>query len=309
MSCMASDPRQKGSVLIVVLILMMVSVSLALYTVSLSRDMVNASQQILDKLQAKLESGSSLEKLKYIGACGRFTSWNLLNPRTDKEFPQLLNLRGTPMAVGNSELRLQDCSGRMGIQIPPNILRRLLEVSGAKSSEAAIALDSYLDWTDPDDLKHLNGAEKYFYRSEQSYAYQPRNSMFIQDVGEFELIKGFKGKAYQVLRDEVVDAIVWNFNVNTADATLLSAVLGVDSKSAQRLVLAREKTGVLSRIDLAAETGNNLPLTNEYVTTFPSLTVEVSLATRINDAGAASRAIICFRADRVRPFTVEKFEE
>ena len=186
---------RRGSVLIIVLILMMVSVSLALYTVSVSRDIVTTSGQLMDNLQARLESGSVLEKLKYIGGTGRFSSWNLANSSASKEFPLQLNLRSAPIQVGNSELRLQDGAGKLGLW-PPNtyMLKKLLLANGIKSMEAAVAADSLLDWIDEDDFKHLNGAETYYYRSEKSLAYGPRNDKFIQTLAELELIRGVPGR-------------------------------------------------------------------------------------------------------------------
>jgi general secretion pathway protein K len=289
---------------------MMISMALALYTVSVSRDVVKTSGQLLDNLQARLESGSALEKIKYIGSTGRFTSWNIENVSGNKEFPVQLDLRGTPLTVGDCEIRLQDSAGRLGIFPPnPDILRKLLEGAGVKPTESAVAVDSLLDWTDEDDLKRLNGAESYYYKMEQSLPYAPRNDRFIQTVGELELIKGFRGTVYDLVKDEIIETATGNFNMNTADAPLLAAVLATDLEHGRQLVQLRDQKGILLPSDIVAMGGNSLTLGDEYFRMFPSLKVAATIATRINDAGDSLHAIISFRPGKDRPFTVEKFEE
>jgi general secretion pathway protein K len=305
-----SERNEQGSVLIIVLILMMVAVSLALYTVSLSRDIIATTQQLQDKLQARLESRSVIEKIKYIGSIGKFSSWNIENLSGNREFPLRLNLRGTPITVGNSELRLIDSAGRLRLWPPDTyVLKRLLQVDGVKPGEADVAVDSLLDWIDEDDLKRLNGAEKYYYRSERSLAYQPRNSRFIQTISELELIRGFRGTIFDQVKDEIIDSGGAKFNINTVDTQLLAALLDIDLESANRLVAVREKNGVLSNADLIAIGRNDLTNIDGYITNIPSKTLAVEVRTRINDAGDVEHAIISFRPRNERFVTVEKFDE
>ena len=305
-----SKPRQRGSVLIIVLILMTVSVSLALYTVSVSRDIVTASAQLLDNLQARLDSGSALEKLKYIGATGRFSTWNLENLSASKEFPLQLNLRGTPITLGNSQLRLQDTAGKLGIWPPHgDTLRKLLLLGGVKPDQVAIAVDSLQDWVDADDLKHLNGAEEYYYRSEQGLGYGPRNDPLIQTLGELELIRGFRGRVFDLVKDELVESGGGSLNLSTADTQLMAAVLNIDPESARRLVQLRDKKGVLARTDLLGTGGNGLTFIDESFIDYPSKKLIVDIDTRVNDAGDSLHAIISFQPATDRLFTIEKLTE
>ncbi|MEI6206355.1 MAG: hypothetical protein WCP20_06210 [Desulfuromonadales bacterium] len=305
-----SDRSDNGSVLIIVLVLMMATMSLALYTVSLSRDMVATSQQLLDKLQARLDSGSTMEKVVYIGTTGRFSSWNIENISANREFPLLLNLRNTPFMVGNSQVRLQDSAGRFGLW-PPNTyyLRRMLQHNGIQAGEVATAIDSLLDWIDEDDLKRLNGAESYYYRAEQTKKYLPRNDRFIQAVDELALIKGWSGAVFDVLRDEIMPTATGALNMNTADAALLSGILDINRESAGKLIQLREKKGVLSRADLMVFDPNALTSKDEYITNFPSKTVAVNISTTIGVSGDLQHAVISFRARTDRPYTIETFGE
>lgn len=289
---------------------MIVSMSLALYTVSLSREMVSTSRQLLDKLQAKLEAASVLEKVVYIGTTGRFSSWNLENPSGSHGFPRQLNLRNTPFTVGNSQLRLQDSAGRLGLWTPqPAYLHRLLRHNAIKPGESAIAVDSLLDWADEDDFKRLNGAESYYYRAEQSKKYLPRNDSFLQAVEELELIKGWRGPVFDVLRDEFLPTTSGVFNLNTADAALLSAILDISPGSAGQLIQIREKTGVLTRSDLLALAPNALTNITEYITNFPSMSIAVDVRTTIGTSTDLQRTFINFRQNNDRPYTIESFAE
>lgn len=306
-----SDRSDKGSVLIIVLVLMMVAMSLAMYTVSLSREMVATSQQLLDKLQARLDTASTMEKIIYIGTTGRFSSWNVENQSGCREFPQRLSLRSTPFMAGTSQVRLQDSAGRLGLW-PPNTfyLSRMLKQCGKKPGEVETAVDSLLDWADEDDLKHLNGAESYYYRSEQGKKYLPRNDRYIQAVDELELVKGWRGDIFAAARDEILPTFTGTFNLNTADAALLSGVLDISRETAARLIQLREKTGVIPREELLAVAPNALTSMDEYITNFPSMAVAVEIRSNIGAAVDLQRAIISFRSrkDR-RPYTIETFGE
>ena len=305
-----SNRNERGSVLIIVLVLMIVSISLALYTVSLSRDMVATSQQLLDKLQAKFDTTSVMGKIIYIGTTGRFSSWGIDNQSANRDFPVQINLRSTPFMVGKSEVRLQDSAGRLGLQLlNTEYIKKILYHLGIKPGEVDTAVDSLLDWVDEDDLKHLNGAESYYYRAEQSKKYLPRNDRFIQGVDELMLIKGWRGAVFDALRDEIIPTGTSSFNINTADAAMLSGALDISRESADQLIQLREKNMILSRADIVALTPNALTNTYEYITNFPSKTVAVDLRTTIGVSGDFQRAVINFEANIYRPYTIETFEE
>jgi general secretion pathway protein K len=304
------ERSEKGSVLIIVLVLMIVSMSLALYTVSLSRDMVSTSQQLLDQLQAKLDSTSTMEKIIYIGTTSRFSSWNIENVSANREFPRQLNLRSTPLVVGNCQVRLQDSAGRLGLWPPnPYYLKGMLRHSGLKPVEVATAFDSLLDWIDDDDLKRLNGAESFYYRLEQSNKYLPRNDRFIQSVDELALIKGWRGAVFDALRDDIMPTASGMVNLSTASDAVLSGVLDISRENARQLIQLREKKGIITRTDLMAFAPNALTNVDEYITNFPSRTVAVDIRTRIGVSGDLQRAVISFKMVRDRPYTIETFEE
>jgi type II secretory pathway component PulK len=305
-----SDRSEQGSVLIIVLVLMMVATALALYTVSLSRDMVTTSRQLADKLQARLDSASALEKVLYIGTTSRFSSWNIENSNSNCGFPARLNLRNTPFMVGASQMRLQDSAGRIGLWSPNTyILKGMLHNAGIKPGDVETAMDSLLDWVDEDDLKHLNGAESYYYRAELDRKYRPRNDRFVQAVDELALVKGWRGPVFDALRNEILPTFSAALNLSTSDAALLSGLLDIGSEAAGQLIKIREKNGLLSRADLMAYAPNALTNMDEYITNFPSLTVAVDVRTTIGESGDKQCAIVNFKQRKERPYTIETFEE
>jgi hypothetical protein len=305
-----SKRSENGSVLIIVLVLMIVATSLALFMVSLSRDMVSTSQQLIDKLQVKLDTTSKMEKIIYIGTTSRFSSWNIENKSSIDAFPLLLNLRNNSICVGNSQVRLQDSAGRIGLW-PPNTfyLKRILRHIGIVPGEIEAAVDSLLDWVDDDDFKHLNGAESYYYRSEQGKKYLPRNEQSIQAIDELTLVKGWRGPVFDAIRNEIMPSGRGELNMNTADAMVLTGILDVSMDTAEQLIALREKNGILSGVNLAGVVPNSLTMTDEYITNFPSMTVMIDIRTTIGVSNDFQRAAINFKATKDRPFTIESFEE
>jgi type II secretory pathway component PulK len=304
------ERSQQGSALIIVLVLMMVAMSLALYTVSLSRDMVTTSRQLADKLQSRLDSSSALEKVIYIGTTSRFSSWNIENSNANRDFPARLNLRNNAFMVGTSQVRLQDSAGRIGLFSPDiYIIKGMLRNVGIKPGVAETAMDSLLDWVDEDDLKHLNGAESYYYRAEMDRKYRPRNDRFVQAVDELALVKGWRGAVFDALRDEILPTFSGALNLSTSDAALLSGVLDISPEAAGQLVKIRDKNGLISRADIMAYAPNALTNMDEYITNFPSLTVAVDVRTTIGESGDMQRAIVNFKQRKDRPYTIETFEE
>jgi general secretion pathway protein K len=170
-------------------------------------------------------------------------------------------------------------------------------------------MDSLHDWIDEDDLKRLNGAEKYYYHNEQAYAYLPRNDKFIQSLDELLLIKGMPGKIFELLKSEILETTPAAININTASAPVLAAAANIDLENARRFLQVRDKKGEVSLNDLLVATGKKLTFEDDYVTAFPSLTLDVDIRTRVNEAGDKVRLLVRFTPDRERPYTVEKFDQ
>lgn len=303
-----SDTR--GSVLVIVLILMVIAISLATFIVRLSRDITCATKNLQDKLHARLETESTLEKLKYTIATGRFHSWYIANQSPNTGLPDKLNLRGRPLTIGNSTVQLQDTGGRLGLWPPsPFFINNLLIAGGIKEEEVRIFHDSLLDWIDRDDLKHLNGAERYYYRTEHGRSYQPRNDQFLQSAHELALIRGATPELLSLISANLVEARTTAININTANAPLLAAALKIDLAQAEQLLLHREKTGYLLSSDISRVLGIGLTIDEESITIFPSFSITFNITTTVGDARDIATGNLSFKPTRQRPYTVESFHE
>jgi general secretion pathway protein K len=116
-------------------------------------------------------------------------------------------------------VRIYDEAGKINIQrLSPPYMRQLLEKRlGKDSDKIAALLDAWEDWSDPDDLKRTNGAEKDYYET-LSPPYEPRNAQ-IETVEELLLIKGFAEAFKGVEIDTAFTIYGYNPGINPNLAT------------------------------------------------------------------------------------------
>jgi len=95
-----------------------------------------------------------------------------------------------PLGRGTYRVVVMDEEGKISLnRAPAEVLSRLLRNTGVKDAGLRDTIvDSILDWRDPDNLHHLNGAEEDYYRS-LPHPYHPRNGDF-KFLEELLLVKG-----------------------------------------------------------------------------------------------------------------------
>ena len=148
------------------------------------------------------------------------------------------------------------------------MIQQALMLMGADAGQATPIVNSILDWIDPDDNTRIQGAEKDFYQNLQP-PYTAKNGP-IDDMSELLLIKGITPEMYWgtstsdhppsqfVPRADrshlpsdsasfpvgLVDLFTpvsdGKININTAPATVLQLIQGMDALSAEAIVAARE---------------------------------------------------------------------
>lgn len=136
----------------------------------------------------------------------------------------------------------------------PDMLKRLLIATGVKGALLDTIVDSIIDWRDPDNLHHLNGAEEDYYRSlPEPYSSKDGN---FDTVEELLLVKGMTPEIfYGSVGKEEEDSFkgvsqfltVKGFgliNINTAPREVLEAVYG--SISADVVIAQREQRGCIT---------------------------------------------------------------
>lgn len=140
-------------------------------------------------------------------------------------------------------IRIYDLSGKINLsRLKRKDLKKILiKKVGAENKKVDELLDAWQDWTDSDNLKRLNGAEKAYY-NQQEPPYSPRNSA-LQSVNELNLIKGFQGvfgnynysHSFTLFGSNKVQ-----INPNIANKATLLLVPGIDENIANKIISSRE---------------------------------------------------------------------
>ncbi len=148
------------------------------------------------------------------------------------------------------------------------LLEQALTLMGVDPGDMTPIVSSILDWIDPDDTTHPQGAETDYYQSLQP-PYEAKNGP-IDDMSELLLIKGITPELFwgdsatnhpggvflpkqnrfadrastRVFSSGLVDLFTpmsaGRININTASAEVLQLIPGVDANIAQGIVNARE---------------------------------------------------------------------
>ena len=178
-----------------------------------------------------------------------------------------------PLGHGSVSWKITDLESKFNINSPEPILQQVLPqaltLMGVGPGEATPIVNSILDWLDPDDQTHVEGAESRYYEG-LTPPYAAKNGP-IDDISELLLIKG-------VTREIYYGGIATNFqanyfsrqlnpfgqsasamlmttagltnlftplsdgkvNINTASAEVLQLIPGVDAMIAEAIVGGRQ---------------------------------------------------------------------
>ena len=245
--------------------------------------------------KACMKARSALNEVIYDILTSHFTPAGLTIHDQDGTLKQM-NLYGDPIVISEGvEVRLRDISGMVSPLFHPKYIRMLTEYVSKDSKLTNSFVDTLLDWQDADDLKHLNGAESYEYRS-AGYQYTPRN-YYIQVPEELMLLKGFDRHIFGKLKDDLSYWGTGAINFLTMSERLLRAVLRDDSL-VDRIIQIR-KEGVLTEKIFREMTG--IPCTEIY-TFHPSGWIRIKITGREGKAVDQIQAVFVKRETKQRPF-------
>ncbi|MHC4138965.1 MAG: type II secretion system minor pseudopilin [Planctomycetota bacterium] len=117
------------------------------------------------------------------------------------------------------------------------------------SFDADIITDSILDWIDPNDLTHINGAEDGYYRSLPD-PYKAKDAPFFS-IEEMTLVKGVTPDIFQNIKDfiTVYGGKEISINVNFASKEVLSSIPGLSDDIVDELSLYIEENGNIGDIE------------------------------------------------------------
>jgi general secretion pathway protein K len=185
---------------------------------------------------------------------------------------------------GNYSVRITDESGKVDINVitdaNSDILRNLFKNLGIPDDDVNIIVDSILDWKDPDDLLHLNGAEDDYYMSLPN-PYKTKNANF-DTLEELIMVKGI---THDILYGKegqrgVIDFLTINsgksqININAAPKEVLMAIPGMTPEIADAIINFRQNKEIKDIAEIQDILGANYSLMSSYITTAGSNTFTI----------------------------------
>ena len=202
---------------------------------------------------------------------------------------------------GVNELRIMGEAGKVNINtVSEKTLRNILTQLGLEGEKRDIVADSILDWRDPDDFTHLNGAENDYYQSLKE-PYNCKNGN-LDSIEELLLVRGVTpelfyakkaikkeeaGVAEKPAADRIglkdifsIYSLGGQIDINCATMPVLRVVLGIPKDIAQRIVKAREEKMFEHQQDLLQRVPELAPFLGEiaglvtYQSMLPYYTIE-----------------------------------
>lgn len=282
--CVPSKARTYGIALIIVMIVIIVLAVLAGgFAYSMKVEMRLARNSSFDSDMENL-GRSGVELARYVLAMqlrvpeqGAYTALNQKwanGPAGTNELLMDINLDHNQLGTGEFSIRIVDMERKFNLSSIRDernsmILERALQMIGADPVDVSTIVDSYLDWVDPDNQKHPQGAESdYYARFNPAAPYVAKNGL-MDDVSELLLLKGMRPEIYYgpkrtgvtagrvglpagsmpQLPNTVDVGLVDLFttistaglgvNVNTASKEVLQMLPGMDASLAQAIVDTR----------------------------------------------------------------------
>ncbi len=181
--------------------------------------------------------------------------------------------------IGGMRFSIQDEQALVGLnRFHRTRLEKLLGLLNVPAAGRGPLLDKLKDYTDPDDLKHLNGAEAREYAGE-NMPLPPNRRLLTRR--EILLVMGWKDYP-QLWNDEtffrsVTVAHSGMINFNTSPKIILKTVGNIDEETADRIVAYRKNNVISDGAQLNRIAGKSIPLNPFSATYFPSRFLRISI--------------------------------
>jgi general secretion pathway protein K len=230
-----------------------------------------------------------------------------------------ISLDNFQVGDGTISIRIRDLERKININMATDkILTDALTLAGVDSSEVTPITSSVLDWIDPDEVTHVNGAESDYYQKYDP-PYYAKNKP-LDDLSELLLIKGIRdnpdvywgptstnhdpaafmrvdrfGRAIRPpiytlgMADVFTPLSSGQVNIYTASRNVIAILLGGDETAADAIVQLRDASdsGPIRVEDLLRSAGINNQGVSAAARFFNqrSATFEVEVDARIGDYG------------------------
>lgn len=301
-----ASARPRGFVLAITLWLLAgIAIAVALMTLW-SLDQVKQARVAHEHLQDELAVSDTRDTLLYIASTRELTLAGLpVNVLADdkKAMRHLdemgglirdpiggeLRLDGSPyQGLADTRFAIQDESGLFPVVLPSDVsLDRFLSAQGVPSEQVSRLRDTFLDYTDSDDLNRLNGAERRDY--EREHLPPPPNRRLLtpaeisRPMGWSSLPPGILSKLPERITPYYSGAV----NLNTMPRELLPTYIPGCPETCARLVEARKLAPFTSGRDVQNRLG--ILLAGDYDVDYRFLADNSLRLTLWGKAGAAWR--------------------
>lgn len=275
------------------------------FVLHLSRDTLNLTKDLQEKLEARLQAESYLEAVKFYVLSANFDNFRLIGDTGIREYklPREIIVDGREYNLTKHvTLSIRDASSMINLFYPDT------KMIAAIASESNTTLyhtidDSIKDWIDTDNAERLNGAEESYYKKEKGALYGPRNYPTLQSVEELYLIKGvdtLTSNDLQHLKTYLYSAELGaEVNLALVDANYLSKLLHIDKESARALI-EYKYTNFAKFLSIVQKS----PYYNEDKMRFAlSFKMFVRVVVSVGDAQVRVETLIDFRPNIARDIT------
>jgi len=304
--------NKKGSAIIIVLMLVIISVAVSIFFISVSKKMIKSSNLLLDKLYAQVGVESELEIIKFYISTGERKFDFVKNVSIRNILPSRIYVDGREQIIdNNTKIRVVDTGTKFNLWMCDlNYLKSLLILKGIKRDNVEVIMESIKDWYDKDSIPNPAGAENFFYKR-KNLKYVPRNSKAIQSVFELGLIKGLRNnnEAFHILKKYSVVSPDWHFNINTMDACMLSSVFGISCEISKVLVKRRKKENYLFPEDIEKYMPKNRKVFDPFIYLyFPTCVFNIDVVYKYGEAKSEKSCLIDFCGKKDVAFRVLECE-
>ena len=239
--------RSRGNILISVLWIIVILVILVFGMGYEARSDMERTRLFRDRAKAYWLARGAVERVKY-----DYTLSHMNGGLNGDEEHQKTTTYRYDFGDGYAECKLKSSGSLMSVNTNRyDQWKQLFKLYGIEDTDADDIVDSIKDWTDPDDLENLNGAEADYYQT-LSPPYQPPNGPMFS-IEELMLIKGitedmFYGPTIDGERKPGLKDLVsvsanrrGKFDINTCPTAILMAFLEITREQAYEIERMRNE--------------------------------------------------------------------
>ncbi|HIJ59505.1 MAG TPA: hypothetical protein HPP56_02650 [Nitrospirae bacterium] len=254
--------NSKGSATILSLLISAIILTVSIGFNWFVKEHIKAAEALKYKTEAMINANSAFETLIYCILGGTFSSKEVMLYNGKKLFGiDTIPLNGTAVTVKekNIKITLKDSNGLISLTslYDTESIGRLIKIFYPDKKDIPVFIASLRDWVDRDDLLHINGAESFYYRS-QDKSYSSRNYP-LQYIEELAFIKGMEDVSIEKILPFITLLPNSGFNPNTAPDEVLLAHLDITKETLEAVKAYRANKEITSNSEVFMLTGKNLP--------------------------------------------------